>query len=288
MQIHELTQHQIDEGLGSALGGMVGKAQAGAAALKQKFSPSGDYQAAKADPVRQQQIKLLADRSYRAWKAYEKDLLRSNPDARSTGMYEQALLAFVVKNLLSGQYLPNVINQDKIKTLVKQLSGSGGIAEANVIGATRSGAPTPAEQANLQKKIAAAQAKQATQQGSPQQSAAPAVSAPAPAASAPALTPQKEKDLWLQLTQQAAVATAQAPGTSGNTPTPSKSSNSNTSSISDARTYAQQLKPTDPAVAQGLAAFGNASAKNIGNANVKSTGNPVADALLLLAGFRGI
>jgi hypothetical protein len=285
MQIHELTQYQIDEGLGSALGGIVGKAQAGASALKQKFSPSGDYQAAKADPVRQQQIKLLADKSYRAWKSYEKDLLRSNPDARQTGMYEQALLAFVVKNLLSGQYLPNVINQDKIKALIKQLSGSGGITEANVIGATKPGAPTPAEQANLQKKIAAAQAKQSPQQVAPQQPAAPAPKAPAPA-----LTPQQEKDLWLQLTQQASVAMAQAPGTSGNTSTTGKpsNSNSNTSSVSDARTYAQQLKPTDTAVAQGLAAFGNASAKNIGNANVKSTGNPVADALLLLAGFRGI
>jgi hypothetical protein len=284
MQIHELTQHQINEGLGSALGGIVGKAQAGAAALKQKFSPSGDYQAAKADPVRQQQIKLLADKSYRAWKSYEKDLLRSNPDARETGMYEQALLAFVVKNLLSGQYLPNVINQNKIKALVKQISGSGGITEANVIGATKPGAPTPAEQANLQKKIAAAQAKQPPQQVAPQQPAAPAPKTPA----APALTPQQEKDLWLQLTQQASVALAQAPGTSGNTPTTGKPSNSSTSSVSDARTYAQQLKPTDTAVAQGLAAFGNASAKNIGNANVKSTGNPVADALLLLAGFKGI
>jgi len=283
MQIHELTQRQLDEGLGSALGGIVGKAQASAAALKQKFSPSGDYQAAKADPVRQQQIKLLADKSYRAWKSYEKDLLRSNPDARETGMYEQALLAFVVKNLLSGQYLPNVINQDKIKALVKQISGSGGMTEAKVIGATKPGAPTPAEQANLQKKIAAAQAKQ-----SPQQSAAPAPAASAPKApAAPALTPQQEKDLWLQLTQQASVATAQAPGTSSNTPTSGQSPNSN-NSVSDARTYAQQLKPTDPAVAQGLAAFGNTSAKNIGNANVKSTGNPVADALLLLAGFRGI
>ena len=286
MQIHELTQHQINEGLGSALGGIVGKAQAGAAALKQKFSPSGDYQAAKADPVRQQQIKLLADKSYRAWKSYEKDLLRSNPDARSTGMYEQALLAFVVKNLLSGQYLPNVINQDKIKTLVKQISGSGGLAEANVIGATKPGAPTPAEQANLQKKIAAAQAKQSPQQVAPQQPAAPAPKAPAPPA--PALTPQKEKDLWLALTQQAAVATAHAPGTGGKSNSPNDPSNSNDPSAADARTYAQQLKPTDPAVAQGLAAFGNASAKNIGNANVKSTGNPIADALLLLAGFRGI
>ena len=281
MQIHELTQRQLDEGLGSALGGIVGKAQAGASALKQKFSPSGDYQAAKADPVRQQQIKLLADKSYRAWKSYEKDLLRSNPDARQTGMYEQALLAFVVKNLLSGQYLPNVINQDKIKALVKQISGSGSITEANVIGATNPGAPTPAEQANLQKKIAAAQATQ-----SPQQPATPAPATPAPAT--PVLTPQKEKDLWLQLTRQAAVATAQAPGTNGNPTTPSNPSNPNDSTVGDARTYAQQLKPTDPAVAQGLSAFGSASAKNIGNANVKSTGNPIADALLLLAGFRGV
>lgn len=279
MQIHELTQPRLDEGVASTLGNLVGGARARASALGQKLSPVGDFKSAMADPMRQQQIKMLADKVYRGWKQYEKTLLQSNPDARETPMYEQALLAFVVKNLLGGQYLPNVINKDKITALVKQLSVSSGVTEANaskVTGAANSGRPTAAEQEKFQQMAATAAAAAPKTPGTPPTPPKPPV--------AP-LTPQKEKDLWLQLTQQAAVATAQAPGTGGDA---DNSKNSNNPSTGDAITYAQQLKPADPAVAQGLAAFGGASAKNIGNTTVKSTGNPIADALLLLAGFRGI
>ena len=156
MQIHELTQSQLNEGIGSALGGLVGRAQAGAQNLTHKLTGPGDYQAAKQDPVRQQQIKMLSDKTYRAWKAYEKDLLRSNPDARETGMYEQALLAFVNKNMLGGVYLPNVINQQQIRQLVAQLSQPTGVTEAEVTGAAKPGAPTAAEREKLQQRIQAA------------------------------------------------------------------------------------------------------------------------------------
>ena len=344
MQIHELTRPGLDEGVASTLGNLVGGARARASALGQKLSPVGDFKSAMADPMRQQQIKMLSDKVYRGWKAYEKILLQSNPDARETPMYEQALLAFVVKNLLGGQYLPNVINKDKITALVKQLSASGqgpatqtptaknppatkpsatfgkvpsatapakpgqmpaGVAKSSqgkkmikALGTPKGGIQgmqSDLEEASLPDAIkgniqqwkdtfkGSTPAPNTTTTAAPVAPTTTTATAPKPPAGT--LNPQKEKDLWLQLTQQAAVATAQAPGTGGDA---DNSKNSNNPSTGDARTYAQQLKPADPAVAQGLAAFGGASAKNIGNTNVKSTGNPIADALLLLAGFRGI
>ena len=39
--------------------------------------------------------------------------------------YEKALTAFVAKNLLGGQYLPNLINRDQIVGLIKKIAGSG-------------------------------------------------------------------------------------------------------------------------------------------------------------------
>ena len=289
MQIHELTQPRLDEGIASTLGNLVGGARAGASALGQKLSPVGDFKAAMADPMRQQQIKMLADKVYGGWKQYEKTLLQSNPDARETGMYEQALLAFVVKNLLGGQYLPNVINKDKITALVKQLSASGGVTEADASKVTAEpvfvgGKKLNPNNPNDAKLIASANAAAA-----PKTPETPPPTPPkTPTPPVAPLTPQKEKDLWLQLTQQAAVATAQAPGTGGKPSTSGGPTDSNNTGAGDARSYAQQLKPADPAVAQGLAAFGSASAKNVGDTTVKSTGNPIADAMLILAGFRGI
>ena len=196
MQIHEVTKLPVNEGIASALGNIVGGARAGASALGQKLTGGGAFSAAMKDPLRQQQIKMLSDKTYDAWKAYEKDLLRTNPDAREGDMYEQALLAFVSKNLLGGQYLPNVINQAQIRALVKQLSGSGNITEEEKItGAVKSGAPTDAERANLQQRIAAATNAQQAKSGTPPPP--PGADKPAgttPPASAP-VSPQQEKDL---------------------------------------------------------------------------------------------
>jgi hypothetical protein len=50
----------------------------------------------------------------------------------------------------------------------------------------------------------------------------------------------------------------------------------------------QLTQSIDPVVSKGLTAFGSTAVKNIGSNTVKSTGNPVADALLLMAGFQGI
>jgi hypothetical protein len=44
----------------------------------------------------------------------------------------------------------------------------------------------------------------------------------------------------------------------------------------------------NPEIAQALKTFGSESVSKFGSQQVKSTGNPVADAMLLLAGFRGI
>ena len=289
MQIHEVTKLPVNEGIASALGNIVGGARAGASALGQKLTGGGAFSAAMKDPLRQQQIKMLSDKTYDAWKAYEKDLLRTNPDAREGDMYEQALLAFVSKNLLGGQYLPNVINQAQIRALVKQLSGSGNITEEEKItGAVKSGAPTDAERANLQQRIAAATNAQQAKSGTPPPQPAPtAAVAPTPASAT--MSPQKEKELWLKLIQQAAIAQTQAPGTQVQSGAKPSANTQSAQSAGDARSYQQQLTQSmDPAVVKGLPMFGNNAVKNIGNNNVQSTGNPVADALLLMSGFRGI
>ena len=333
MQIHEITNAQLDEGLGSWAGNLAGKAAASASAFGQAFSPTSDFKSAMADPKRQQQIKMLSDKVYRGWKAYEKTLLQSNPDARETDMYKQALTAFVVKNLLGNQYLPNIINQAKITALVKQLSGSGVPAKkepstgttppttdqakanpgqmSSAVAASKTGQnmqqmfgqpkggiqgmQSDLEEASLPLTTTAGTSLPAGQipgktnllKGKSPHPAPPAtpVAPKLPVATAAPLNPQKEKDLWLQLTQQAAVATAQAPGTGGK---PDDSKTPNDPSAGDARTIAQQLKPSDPAVAQALAAFGSASSSKGFSPNIRPTGNPVADAMLILAGFRGI
>lgn len=332
MQIHEITQTQLDEGVGSFLGGVVGGVSNIANKLVGAVSPVGPAKDAYASAVRPQQIQMIRDKVYTTWKQYEKTLLQANPDARATGMYQKALLAFVTKNMLGGQYLPSVINRQQIETLVKQLSGSEAVTEADevVVGAVKPGAPTPAERAKLQARIAAADkgAKPPPAGGAtppvvgttapaapatPTATSAPAApTAPAsantmantpvsktntakpgnPNATPPApaaLTPQQEKDLWLKLTQQSVVATTQAPGSqTANVPKDAGPGDGD-EPVGDARSYQQQFTQSmDAAVVKGLPLFGNDAVKMTGNNRARSTGNPVADALLLMAGFRGV
>jgi hypothetical protein len=280
MQIHEITQTPVTEGIGSALGGLVGKAQAGVQNLTHKLTGPGDYSAAKADPLRQQQVKMLADKTYRAWKSYEKDLLRSNPDARETGMYEQALMAFVNKNMLSGVYLPNLINQQQIRQLVAQLSQPTGVTEAEVVGAAKPGAPTAAEREQLQQKIQAAtgNTKPVAQTQQPQPTAKTVASAPAP----------NEKDLWLKLVQQTAVAQNTAPGGKSSPASNTTQSASNSSNL-DARSLAQNMRQQLPNELTGnFPAAGKLAQQLTGDLQVRSTGNAAADALLILMGFQGL
>lgn len=300
MQIHEITKLPINEGLGSMVGGFAGGLSNVANRVVGKISPAGDAKDAYAAKVRPEQIKMLADKSLNAWRAYEKELLKSNPDARESGMYEQALLAFVTKNLLGGQYLPNVINKNQIVALVKKLSSSGNVTEEEKItGAAKPGLPTDAERANLQQRIAAATTAQQAKSGTPAApgttnspttpaaTTTPATATPDTAPSKP-MSPQQQNELWLKLVQQAVIAQPRAPG--GQTQTPADADKDDgTQPAGDARSYVQQFNQSlDPTVVKGLLTFGNTSNKNIGNNTVKSTGNPVADALLLMAGFRGI
>jgi hypothetical protein len=296
MQIHEVTQQQIDEGLGSMVGGIAGGLSNFGNKVVGAISPVGPGKDAYAAKVRPQQIKMLADKSLNAWRAYEKELLKSNPGARESGMYEQALMAFVSKNLLGGQYLPNVINQAEIKVLVKQLSGSGSVTEEEKItGAVKSGAPTDAERAKLQQRIADADKAQQAKSGTPPPpppggTNSPPAPDPADATTAPPsapMSPQQQKDLWLKLVQQAVIAQTQAPGTQK--PSDKQPDPGTDTTAGDARSYQQQFTQSmDAAMVKGLLIFGNTAAKNMGDNTVKSTGNPVADALLLMAGFRGI
>jgi len=314
MQIHEITQRKLDEGVGSFLGGLAGGIANVAGDVVGAISPAGDAKSAYASAVRPQQIKMLSDKAYTGWKQYEKTLLQSNPDARETGMYEQALLAFVTKNLLGGQYLPNVINKNQIVALVKQLSQSGETAKTPPGGTegmqsdleevsmglplgnvdqykgTANGvksAPNPTSTAGdslspgqIPGKADLLKGKQATQPG---KTAAPATkSAPSTAMSA-----QQEKDLWLKLTQQAVVATTQAPGAGA---TKNTNTDPGDNDIGDARTIKTELENNQQikSFAQSLGIFGSESSRRMGTNSVKTTNNPVADALLLMAGFRGI
>ena len=279
MQIHEITQRNLNEGLGSFVGGLAGGASNIAKKVVGAISPGDDARSAYDSAVRPQQIKMLADKVYTGWKQYEKTLLQSNPDARTSGMYQQALLAFVTKNLLGGQYLPNVINRRQIEALVQQLSGplttvggvspsGGGNAPVTVGGQKLD--PNKPEEAKIIDAL--------RKQGKLEE------------AESSALTPQQEKDLWLKLTQQAAVATTQAPGTrtGGTKSAPDDPVDDNTAG--DARSYVGQMQADakiQPLLNQ-LAQIGPTYGQTVGSQRVKSTGNPAADALLLLARFQGI
>jgi hypothetical protein len=354
MQIHEITQRKLDEGVGSFLGGLAGGIANVAGDVVGAISPAGDAKSAYASAVRPQQIKMLSDKAYTGWKQYEKTLLQSNPDARTGDMYYQALLAFVTKNLLGGQYLPNVINKNQILALVKQLSQSEETAKTPPAKDTTPPATNPAKAApgvmptsvassaqgqkmqqaygqprggiegmksdleevtmglplgNVQQykdtsnrvksapkptptagtslspgqipgKADLLKGKQATQPGK--------TAAPAPkAAASTAMSAQQEKDLWLKLTQQAVVATTQAPGAGA---TKNTNTDPGDNDIGDARTIKTELENNQQikSFAQSLGIFGSESSRRMGTASVKTTNNPVADALLLMAGFKGI
>lgn len=128
MQIHELTQQkitQIDEGIADTIGGAVGKGVSGIKNVGQAVAApfkdvAGGYKSGRQD----QQISAMADKVYRAWKGYEGQLLKADPDARANGQLKKSLLAFVQKNLLGNMQLSNITNKDKIIGVVDQISGA--------------------------------------------------------------------------------------------------------------------------------------------------------------------
>lgn len=226
-------------------------------------------------------------------------------------------MSFVNKNLLGGMYLPNVVNKDAIIAIVKQIAQANmptpataneppvapspqygkNLATTAAYNAptgvvnplqplpgpapgakpapapadkksptVKSGPVTPAERAAYEKKVAAAAANQPVKE---------------------AIGSAQEKELFNKLVQQAAVATTQAAGTQQQ-PDPADGPTKD-AKTSSARDIAQQLAKSVPDAVKQLSVFANQANSLTGTVAVKnSTGNPVADAMLILAGFRGL
>jgi hypothetical protein len=123
MQIHEITQQKIDEGLGSALGGLAGKVAAGAGALAQKFNPAAGFKAGYAQPVRTQQTAMMGKKVADIWANYATQLKTATPDpARYADLYEKSLTAFVQKNLLGGQAINYATNKQELTKLIDDIT----------------------------------------------------------------------------------------------------------------------------------------------------------------------
>jgi hypothetical protein len=133
MQIHELTlkkkSQQVDEGIGDFVKGAGQKVGQGIGAVKKLgtgiASPFRDvaagYRSGKVDA----KTGAIADKAYRSWSAYRQELDKNAPNGKADpATLEKQLMAFVSKNLLGGQYLPNLINKDQIIKLVKQIAGN--------------------------------------------------------------------------------------------------------------------------------------------------------------------
>ena len=149
MQIHELTQkktQQVDEGIGSTLGSMAGKVAGGinkvGTAVASPFrDAAAGYRGGKVDA----KTASIADKAYRSWSAYRQQLDKNAPGGKADpATIEKQLMAFVSKNLLGGQYLPNLINKDQIIGLVKQIAGSNVATQAPAKIAAPAGTKPPA------------------------------------------------------------------------------------------------------------------------------------------------
>lgn len=253
MQIHELTTSKntpLDEGIVDAVKSGYNKLAGGISGAKQGVRLSRSTQ----------QAQLLANKAFPIWKTFAAQIRAGIKDPaklqafdnRTDGVYEKNLLAFVQKNLLGGAYLPNLTNKDEILALVKQLS-----------------APTISN---------------------------PATTPPAtipPNQLTEALSPAQEKELFTQLVTQGTLAQNVAAGAGeqhpGNQPP------GNQPPGGDARSMVQGLQqvlasPTGGQIsAAQLQHIGKVvTAGFAGTPNIKSTGNPGVDALLIAMGFQGI
>lgn len=125
MQIHEITKSKIDEGVGSFLGNVAGKVAAGAKNLGQKMSPSGDFKTAYNNKMKAQQTGMLGKKVAQIWANYVEQLKATTTDpARYNTLYQQALTAFVQKNLLAGQSINTAINKQEITQLINQITAA--------------------------------------------------------------------------------------------------------------------------------------------------------------------
>jgi hypothetical protein len=129
MQIHEITNKQIDEGLmdfaksaAGALGRGVAAVGRGANAIASPFTAvKGAYQQGAGTSNAQ----LIATKAAKVWEQYVANLKATTPDpARFATLYRQALLAFVQKNFLGGQPLNTAINKQELTQIVDAISAN--------------------------------------------------------------------------------------------------------------------------------------------------------------------
>jgi len=125
MQIHEITNAQLKEGLGSFLGNVAGKVAGGINKVAGAISPVGAAKNAYSSAVRPQQTAMLGKKVAQIWANYVEQLKAATPDpARYNTMYQQALTAFVQKNLLGGQPISSAINKQEITQLITQITSA--------------------------------------------------------------------------------------------------------------------------------------------------------------------
>jgi hypothetical protein len=129
-------EYKLDEGVisnfakgaGGMAGSTVGLAKKAGTAIASPFrSAAAGYRSGKVDA----KTGAIADKAYRSWSAYRQQLDKNAPGGKADpATLEKQLMAFVSKNLLGGQYLPNLINKDQIISLVKQIAGSNVATQA--------------------------------------------------------------------------------------------------------------------------------------------------------------
>ena len=168
MQIHEITQRsttQVDEGIGSAIGGALGKGigavqKAGTAIASPFRDAAAGYRGGKVNA----QVGAIADKAYRAWSTYRQQLDQASPTGKANPvMVEKQLLAFVAQNLLKGKTLSTLINKQQILDVVKKIATTTASSTGGTTTATGTGLVHTANPANPnQPQPAATPAKPAT------------------------------------------------------------------------------------------------------------------------------
>lgn len=310
MQIHELTQQQLNEGIMDvAKGAAAGLAQAkdaigtGIGAVTQPFKDvAGAYQ----DVKQTAKIAATADKAYNAWTKFSDQVAKAITDpakkqaylSRADGRYEKDLLSFVQQNLLRGMSFSTLNNRDDIMGLIKAISK----ATASTV------TPTPPAKNPYNNQLAGGQAT-TTVQGQPVKpgtvpsTATPMAQAQAAISQAQAAVkkpggvpggpmstvkeaadPAQVKQLFTQLVQQAALAQQ-----SVYTGAQDQQKQQPAAGTVDPQQVAAQLSKVLAAAGLNAGALNTAGqaiqAASGGNPTVRSTGNPLADALLKQMGF---
>jgi len=125
MQIHEITQCKLDEGLGNLLGKAAGGIAKGANWLAQKTSPVGDFKRAYTGSMASQQTAMLGKKVADIWARYDQQLRAATPDpTQYADLYPKSLAAFVQKNLLGGQSLSYATNKQQINQLISDITNN--------------------------------------------------------------------------------------------------------------------------------------------------------------------